>query len=122
MTASPLSYWMNFSIWVRQSLHFLPFQRIWEEITKEAVCYGHPLRLLISMMESQTPGLRQPFIRKANRADPLKQIPFAHYHEFFLAKPAENSLSYTLLAGGVPKYIELFSRAATSIVLSRNAY
>ena len=41
---------------------------------------------------------------------------------FSLAKPAENSLSYTLLQAVSPSTSSYSRRAAISIVLSRNAY
>lgn len=98
------------------------FQRIWEEILKKQSVMVILCGSLISMMEAQTLAYGSPLYGRRTAQIRLKQIPFAYYHEFSLAKPAENSLSYTLLQAVSPSISSYFRRVAISIVLSRNAY
>jgi hypothetical protein len=85
------------------------FQRIWEETLKDRSVMVILCGSLISMMESQTLAYSSPLYGRRTAQIRLKQIPFAHYHEFFPTKSRKELIEWYAVTGGVPKYIELFS-------------
>ena len=104
------------------------FQRIWEEILKDKPVMVILCGSLISMMESQTLAYGSPLYGRRTAQIRLKQIPFAHYHEFFPGKSRRELIEMYAVTGGVPKYIELFSEsrdiygAIRKCVLNRSGY
>lgn len=104
------------------------FQRIWEEILKDQSVMVILCGSLISMMESQTLAYGSPLYGRRTAQIRLKQIPFAHYHEFFPGKSRRELIEMYAVTGGVPKYIELFSEskdiysAIGKCVLNRSGY
>ena len=104
------------------------FQRIWEEILKDKPVMVILCGSLISMMESQTLAYGSPLYGRRTAQIRLKQIPFAHYHEFFPGKSRRELIEMYAVTGGVPKYIELCSEsrdiygAIRKCVLNRSGY
>lgn len=104
------------------------FQRIWEEILKDKSVMVILCGSLISMMQSQTLAYGSPLYGRRTAQIRLKQIPFGYYHEFFPDKGRKELIEMYAITGGVPKYIELFSRskdiysAIESCVLNRSGY
>ncbi len=104
------------------------FQRIWEERLKDKSVMVILCGSLISMMESQTLAYGSPLYGRRTAQIRLKQIPFAHYYEFFPGKSRRELIEMYAITGGVPKYIELFSEskdiysAIEKCVLNRSGY
>lgn len=104
------------------------FQRIWEEILKDKSVMVILCGSLIPMMQSQTLAYGSPLYGRRTAQIRLKQIPFGYYHEFFPDKGRKELIEMYAITGGVPKYIELFSRskdiysAIESCVLNRSGY
>ena len=86
------------------------FQRIWEEILKNKEIMVILCGSLVSMMESQTLAYSSPLYGRKTAQIKLKQIPFAYYHEFFPNRNHKELIELYAVTGGVPKYIELFSK------------
>lgn len=86
------------------------FQRIWEEILKNKEIMVILCGSLVSMMESQTLAYSSPLYGRKTAQIKLKQIPFAYYHEFFSNRNHKELIELYAVTGGVPKYIELFSK------------
>jgi len=85
------------------------FQRIWEEILKNASVMVILCGSLISMMESQTLAYGSPLYGRRTAQIKLKQIPFRFYHDFFPEMGRKELIERYAVTGGVPKYIELFA-------------
>ena len=104
------------------------FQRIWEEILKDRQVMVILCGSLISMMESQTLAYGSPLYGRRTAQIRLKQIPFGYYHQFFPDKSPRELIEMYAITGGVPKYIELFSKsediysAIEKCVLDRSGY
>ena len=104
------------------------FQRIWEEILKDKSVMVILCGSLISMMQSQTLAYGSPLYGRRTAQIRLKQIPFRYYHEFFPDKNRKELIEMYAVTGGVPKYVELFSRsrdiysAIDECVLNRSGY
>ena len=88
------------------------FQRIWDTM----LCRENVMVLLcgshISMMESQTLAYSSPLYGRRTGQIRLRQIPFAHYQEFFPQRNEKELIPYYAVTGGIPKYIELFCDAS----------
>lgn len=84
------------------------FQRIWEEILKDANVMVIICGSLISMMESQVLAYNSPLYGRRTAQIKLKQIPFKYYREFFGDISENELIKRYAVTGGVPKYIELF--------------
>ena len=86
------------------------FQRIWDELLKDSNICVILCGSLISMMLSQTLSYQSPLYGRRTAQIRLRQIPFHYYKDFF----EEASMSYLVehyaVTGGVPKYIESFSK------------
>ncbi len=86
------------------------FQRIWDELLKDSNICVILCGSLISMMMSQTLSYQSPLYGRRTAQIRLRQIPFHYYKDFF----EEASMSYLVehyaVTGGVPKYIESFSK------------
>lgn len=54
------------------------------------------------------PVIRQSALRKKNKANRLKQIPFKYYKEFIDSTDEKFLIEAYSVTGGVPKYIEMF--------------
>ena len=104
------------------------FQRIWEEILKNKEIMVILCGSLVSMMESQTLAYSSPLYGRKTAQIKLKQIPFAYYHEFFPNRNHKELIELYAVTGGVPKYIELFSKdcdvysAINNCVLNKTGY
>ena len=104
------------------------FQRIWEEILKDKQVMVILCGSLISMMESQTLAYESPLYGRRTAQIKLKQIPFKYYNEFFPDKTRKELIELYAVTGGVPKYVELFSKdnniysAIQKSVLNRTGY
>lgn len=104
------------------------FQKIWDTILKDRNVMVVLCGSLISMMESQTLAYSSPLYGRRTGQIKLKQIPFRHYHEFFLDKSKKELIEYYAITGGVPKYIELFYdssdiyTAIENYVLSKSSF
>mgnify|MGYP005924912469 CR=1 FL=1 len=84
------------------------FQRIWEEILKDANVMVIICGSLISMMESQVLAYNSPLYGRRTAQVKLKQIPFKYYRDFFGDISENELIKRYAVTGGVPKYIELF--------------
>lgn len=84
------------------------FQRIWEEILKDANVMVIICGSLISMMESQVLAYNSPLYGRRTAQIKLKQIPFKYYRDFFGDISENELIKRYAVTGGVPKYIELF--------------
>lgn len=103
-------------------------QKIWDTRLRD----GNIMLILcgsyVSMMESQTLAYESPLYGRRTAQIRLKQIPFAHYREFFPDKNRKELVQFYAVTGGVPKYIELFRNqkdiygALSRDVLSRNSF
>lgn len=104
------------------------FQRIWEEILKDKQVMVILCGSLISMMESQTLAYDSPLYGRRTAQIKLKQIPFKYYNEFFPDKSRKELIEMYSVTGGIPKYIELFSKsndiysAIQKSILKRTGY
>lgn len=90
--------------------------------------HGHSVRFSDLYDGVPDSGIQQPVVWTAHSADPLTQIPFRYYAEFFPRKSRRECIEMYAVTGGVPKYIELFSESKdiyTAIgrnVLNRSGY
>ena len=104
------------------------FQRIWEEILKNANVMVIICGSLISMMESQVLAYNSPLYGRRTAQIKLKQIPFKYYKEFFSNRSDNELIERYAVTGGVPKYIELFTdesdiyNAIYNNILSKSGY
>lgn len=88
------------------------FQRIWEEILKNADVCVIICGSLISMMESQVLAYGSPLYGRRTAQIKLKQIPFMYYKDFFNKMTENELIERYAVTGGVPKYIESFAENA----------
>ena len=89
------------------------FQKIWDELLKDENIMVILCGSLINMMESQTLNYNSPLYGRRTGQIKLKQIAFRHYEEFFEDKLTEKELiERYAITGGVPKYIENFTKKA----------
>lgn len=83
-------------------------QKIWDTLLKDANIMLILCGSLVSLMKSQTLDYSSPLYGRRTGQIRLKQIPFAHYHEFFEGRTSNELLPFYAVTGGVPKYIETF--------------
>lgn len=83
-------------------------QKIWDTLLKDANIMLILCGSLVSLMKSQTLDYSSPLYGRRTGQIRLKQIPFAHYHEFFEGRTNNDLLPFYAVTGGVPKYIETF--------------
>lgn len=83
-------------------------QKIWDTLLKDANIMLILCGSLVSLMKSQTLDYSSPLYGRRTGQVRLKQIPFAHYHEFFEGRTNNELLPFYAVTGGVPKYIETF--------------
>ena len=83
-------------------------QKIWDMLLKDANIMLILCGSLVSLMKSQTLDYSSPLYGRRTGQIRLKQIPFAHYHEFFEGRTNNELLPFYAVTGGVPKYIETF--------------
>ena len=83
-------------------------QKIWDTLLKDANIMHILCGSLVSLMKSQTLDYSSPLYGRRTGQIRLKQIPFAHYHEFFEGRTNNDLLPFYAVTGGVPKYIETF--------------
>ena len=97
----------------RNSPAFLSvFQRIWDQCLSKANVMVVLCGSLISMMMSQTLRYESPIYGRRTAQLRLRPVKFPYYPEFFgEEKPRDEWIRYYSVTGGVPKYIEMFSRA-----------
>lgn len=97
----------------RNSPAFLSvFQRIWDQCLSKANVIVVLCGSLISMMMSQTLRYESPIYGRRTAQLRLRPVKFPYYPEFFgEEKPRDEWIRYYSVTGGVPKYIEMFSRA-----------
>lgn len=97
----------------RNSPAFLSvFQRIWDQRLSKANVMVVLCGSLISMMMSQTLRYESPIYGRRTAQLRLRPVKFPYYPEFFgEEKPRDEWIRYYSVTGGVPKYIEMFSRA-----------
>lgn len=103
-------------------------QKIWDTRLRDRAVMLILCGSYISMMESQTLAYDSPLYGRRTAQIRLRQIPFAHYGEFFPDKNRKELVQFYSVTGGVPKYIELFRNqgdiygALDRDVLSRNSF
>lgn len=85
------------------------FQRIWDQILKEANIMVVLCGSLISMMVSQTLSYSSPLYGRRTAQIRLKQISFSYYKDFFNELPLKSLIERYSVTGGIPKYIESFT-------------
>lgn len=97
----------------RNSPAFLSvFQRIWDQCLSKANVMVVLCGSLISMMMSQTLRYESPIYGRRTAQLRLRPVKFPYYPKFFgEEKPRDEWIRYYSVTGGVPKYIEMFSRA-----------
>ncbi len=83
-------------------------QKVWDTVLKDASVMLILCGSLVSLMRSQTLDYSSPLYGRRTGQIRLKQIPFAHYHEFFEGRTNNELLPFYAVTGGVPKYIETF--------------
>lgn len=83
-------------------------QKIWDTLLKDANIMLILCGSLVCLMKSQTLDYSSPLYGRRTGQVRLKQIPFAHYHEFFEGRTNNELLPFYAVTGGVPKYIETF--------------
>ena len=83
-------------------------QKVWDTVLKDANVMLILCGSLVSLMRSQTLDYSSPLYGRRTGQIKLKQIPFAHYHEFFEGRTNNDLLPFYAVTGGVPKYIETF--------------
>jgi len=88
-------------------------QRIWDTYLKERDVMLILCGSLVSMMLEQTLNYNSPLYGRRTAQLHMKQIPFAHYHEFFPRLSQRELVQRYSVTGGVPKYIELFQAPGT---------
>lgn len=86
------------------------FQRIWDEILLKNSVMVILCGSLISMMVSQTLSYNSPLYGRRTAQIRLKQIPFRYYREFCPELSRKELIERYAVTGGVPKYIESFSK------------
>lgn len=85
-------------------------QKVWDEILSKADIMLILCGSLINMMTSQVLNYASPLYGRRTAQIKLKQISFSHYHEFDEAFSIDEQIRHYAVTGGVPKYIELFSK------------
>ena len=101
---------------------------IWDNLLKDSNILLILCGSLIHMMTSQVLSYDSPLYGRRTAQIRLGQIPFAHYHEFYPEMSFADLVERYAVTGGVPKYVELFSKNAdiyTSIknnILSTNSF
>lgn len=85
-------------------------QKVWDEILSKADIMLILCGSLINMMTSQVLNYASPLYGRRTAQIKLKQISFSHYHEFDDAFSIDEQIRHYAVTGGVPKYIELFSK------------
>ena len=85
------------------------FQRIWDQVLKEANIMVVLCGSLISMMVSQTLSYSSPLYGRRTAQIRLKQISFSYYKDFFNELPLKSLIERYSVTGGIPKYIESFT-------------
>ena len=88
------------------------FQKTWESIKTlniMVILCGS----LISMMESQTLSYSGPLYGRRTGQIKLKPIPFRYYNDFYSGMSRRQLIEHYSVTGGVPKYIEVFTGAAS---------
>lgn len=85
-------------------------QKAWDEILSKADIMLILCGSLINMMTSQVLNYASPLYGRRTAQIKLKQISFSHYHEFDEAFSIDEQIRHYAVTGGVPKYIELFSK------------
>ena len=85
-------------------------QKAWDEILSKADIMLILCGSLINMMTSQVLNYASPLYGRRTAQIKLKQISFSQYHEFDEAFSIDEQIRHYAVTGGVPKYIELFSK------------
>lgn len=85
-------------------------QKIWDEILSKANIMLILCGSLINMMTSQVLNYDSPLYGRRTAQIKLKQIDFAYYSEFDNTLSLDEQIQHYAVTGGVPKYIELFSK------------
>ncbi len=85
------------------------FQKIWDTVLINANVMVILCGSLITMMEAQTLSYSSPLYGRRTGQIRLKPIPFQYFHEFFPGKSHKQLVEIYSIAGGIPKYIELFN-------------
>lgn len=104
------------------------FQKIWDEMLKDAKIMVILCGSLISMMESQTLSHESPLYGRRTGQVRMQQLPFSCYREFYPEKSMDDLVQLYAVTGGVPKYIQMFQGvsdiydAIRNNILSRQSY
>lgn len=85
-------------------------QKIWDEILQKENVMLILCGSLINMMTSQVLNYDSPLYGRRTAQIKLKQIAFSYYHEFDENLSLDNQILQYAVTGGVPKYINLFSK------------
>ena len=85
-------------------------QKIWDEVLSKADIMLILCGSLVNMMTSQVLSYDSPLYGRRTAQIRLKQIDFRYYHEFEEKLTVDEQIRQYAVTGGVPKYIELFSR------------
>ncbi len=103
-------------------------QKAWDEILSKANVMLILCGSLINMMTSQVLNYDSPLYGRRTAQIKLKQIDFSYYHLFDETLSLDQQIMQYAVTGGVPKYIELFSKdkdiykAIKKNVLSLNSF
>ena len=101
---------------------------IWDNILKNNNIMLILCGSLISMMTKQVLSYNSPLYGRRTAQIKLKQISFKDYKEFFPKLSEDNLIQRYAITGGVPKYIELFSKQGDiydmilESIMSRNSF
>lgn len=85
-------------------------QKIWDEILQKENIMLILCGSLINMMTSQVLNYDSPLYGRRTAQIKLKQIDFSFYHEFDESLSLDDQILQYAVTGGVPKYINLFSK------------
>jgi AAA+ ATPase superfamily predicted ATPase len=83
-------------------------QKIWDLVFSEANIMLVLSGSLVSLMKTQTLAYSSPLYGRRTAQLKLKQIPFAHYGDFFTSLKGRDLVDRYAITGGVPRYIEAF--------------
>ncbi|MCL1853439.1 MAG: ATP-binding protein [Peptococcaceae bacterium] len=86
------------------------FQRIWEKHLQHENIMVILCGSVIHMMDAQTLNVNSPLHGRRTGQLMLRQIDFRYYHELFEGLSYKDLIEHYAVTGGVPSYIEVFSK------------
>jgi AAA+ ATPase superfamily predicted ATPase len=88
-------------------------QRMYDTVLKPAGVMVVLCGSYIRMMESETLNYDSPLYGRRDGQIRLAQIPFRYYGEFLPGRSEDERIQYYSVTGGVPRYIEMMTRASS---------